>query len=628
MAIIQKKPAPSVSAPGKGPALDQMPPGPPANPIPGSPYGTLPFNAPRPVPQTPPATPPSRPLGSTFGNPGANIQNILSGVTPSRAGVATGASQALAPQPPPTGMAPMGGGMQLPPTGRPSLSRLAHAGQNRGFTPPEVSPFAPPANPTPMGPLFSGELPSRPDFPHLPMLAPSGQPMVNGPGYSAPPPQGVQFGPPVPPHYDPQAPIRALQDAGVVGSRVGQEGKGPGPMPPLAAALLNGQKPITGPTGQSMATDTAQSTPGGLLSDSQAAQNYRNSPADSRYMPNTTAGGRFGQPSPIRDPRSADTQKQITDAQNVARFGNGREAELARLNNQGFKAPPDKQHDFGLTNSGKFKEGGQRIEPYSETDKQKMADATAKLNSPERKAYLDKRASQVADRKEKAAGRIQEKAIARSDTRMFNQGRLDNNTRFAFMNPREATARDVGLANADAVKGNNAARIALDEKRINATREVGMDRNDAIRQQGRDRLSADAMANNRPDPFAPKQEAGPVREPTPQDIRLMPKADGYTILKEKYGEAEANRRANEIYGTQDWNYEKYPNGPTLGAELFGSDNRVPPSPPAPQPAAPAPGAPSRARMGGGMQLPPTGKKPQKPNPYEQNIAGRWGGYMN
>ena len=80
---------------------------------------------------------------------------------------------------------------------------------------------------------------------------------------------------------------------------------------------------------------------------------------------------------------------------------------------------------------------------------------------------------------------------------------------------------------------------------------------------------------------------------------------------------------NELHGTNDWNYEQYPNGPTISAELFGGNNRV--QPPAPPPI-PAPGSVGRARMGGGMQLPP--KKPKTTNPYADNIGQRWGGYMN
>lgn len=589
----------------------------------GTPQGTLPFNAPHPVPQPSPAPAPSRPLGSTFGGVGSNIQNILSGVTPSRAGVATGASQALAaqatPPPSPTGMAPMGGGMQLPPSPPPS----GPAPMGGGMQVPPVSPVQRPYGDAADSSFFNDQgrlgapgstrgpvLPSPFDPSALTMrgqwnqpgafdqLAPGPQPngttTIPFPGSPTrlPTNQGFPTSPVVPPSYANPFPFPT-----------GPLPSGPNAVKAQTAAASSGAPgpalPIKPPTAPAQYADAIKA--GGLMDNTRAAEFQKTS----GYQPGVTVGGAYGQPSPIRDPRSADTQKQITDAQNVARFGNGREAELARLNNQGFKAPPDKQHDFGLTNSDKFAEGGKRKEAYSQGELDKIQAARDKLNSPERQKYLTDRASKVASRKEAASGRVQENAIARSDSRKFRLGIMDNNTRFAFQNPQAAAARDVGLANADAIKGKTQADRELRQNQIDATKENAQTHAKAIVDAARARVTGDALANDRPDPFAEKPPATPERDMTPGDLKLMPKQAAYDYLRQKHGPEQANRMMNEMHGTGNFNYEQNPGGPTLWKSIYDSffDGFRPAGGPE------QPAATSTARMGGGMQLPNANGKP-------------------
>lgn len=471
-----------------------------------------------------PAPAPPRPLGSTFGQPGANIQNILSGVTPSRASAAGGGPVTLPgapPAPPVAGQAPFGPGMQLPP----AATHPYQGAQSQGFMqegamndPVRVNTQPKPAPPATGMPLPNGGWdPALAAKSGMEQTAPGPQPtgafpmpLFNSP-MRTPTNQAFPTSPVVPPSY--QQPYRLPSSAPLSGD-VGK-----------AAALLNrnpgiqdlynrnrGEKPAPGPDyTPSQSPPTAQATyadriaSGGLMNNNQASAFQR----ETGMQPGMTVGGRFGLNGPGVDPNSPDTLKRISDAQNVARLGNGREAILASLNRSGYKAPPDKQHDFGLVNSGKFNEGGQRKEAYSPSETQKINDAKALLSSPERQKYLADRKATVDARKAERAPAVQAKAMAKTEARRFRQGIMSNADRLAFMNPAAAAQRDVGKAQVAAASARDRANDATNRDRIASGERIAQGRDQTAQQVSKDRIAAALAANGQPLPSDPNSPSAP-----------------------------------------------------------------------------------------------------------------------
>lgn len=135
-----------------------------------------------------------------------------------------------------------------------------------------------------------------------------------------------------------------------------QPGAAPGPQGPMVPGpggkglvpagqpyldLANGGRPISGPTGPGMALGVMNSgrnglAPGTPLTDEEAYANYRNSPADSRYMSSTTVGGRFGQElvgglAPPGSPAAGRLQERIDRDIGYAQRGNFREGTVFGL---------------------------------------------------------------------------------------------------------------------------------------------------------------------------------------------------------------------------------------------------------------------------------------------------------
>lgn len=484
----------------------------------GSPYGTAPVQAPISTPPPPgPAPAPQRPLGSTFGNAGASIQNVLSGVTPSRASAAAGGPAVNPPYGPASGPAKFGPGMQLPPSPVDPYQQFASEGAMndplRVNTQPKPNPPSATGLPLPNGGWDSALAAKSGLEQTAPGPQPTGafpMPLFNSP-MRTPTNQAFPTSPVVPPSY--QQPYRLPSSAPLSGD-VGK-----------AAALLNrnpgiqdlynrnrGEKPAPGPDyTPSQSPPTAQATyadriaSGGLMNNNQASAFQR----ETGMQPGMTVGGRFGLNGPGVDPNSPDTLKRISDAQNVARLGNGREAILASLNRSGYKAPPDKQHDFGLVNSGKFNEGGQRKEAYSPSETQKINDAKALLSSPERQKYLADRKATVDARKAERAPAVQAKAMAKTESRRFRQGIMSNADRLAFRDPAAAQQASVGKAQVAAAAARDRATDATNRDRIAAGKEIAQGRDAAATQAGRDRLSAAAISQGLPDPFnKPESPAG------------------------------------------------------------------------------------------------------------------------
>jgi len=259
-------------------------------------------------------------------------------------------------------------------------------------------------------------------------------------------------------------------------------------VPPLANELFKGGTPITGPTGYSMANDVRANSPGGQLTNSQAQDIYSRSPADSRAIANTTVGGAYGQPSPIRNPNDADTQRQIRDAQNVARLGNGREALLAAMNGRpagGYQAPaPQPEYDFGIQPSGRF-QPGQRIGPdnYSSLDRQNIDAARqlfdARRGGPEqrRKDYEDRRAGEAKERSAGVLAAAQARGANRAENVRLRRGQLSFDERLAMQDPQAAAQKAYGQGQLGLAKEQGAARIAAQKETLAAQERMAKERN-------------------------------------------------------------------------------------------------------------------------------------------------------
>jgi len=295
--------------------------------------------------------------------------------------------------------------------------------------------------------------------------------------------------------------------------------------------------------------------------------------------------------------------------------------------------------DFGMKPSGQFetdangrttKKGG-----YSSMELQAQADAKATFDARRggleaRKAAYEARnapgarAMQARDNPTPRQINSQGRAQARSENRRYQQGKLTMGERLAFANPDAASRTALGKAQIDA---NNQRAGSQDQFRLAQLQQQEQNNirnNETARANSQDRLQGQYAAGGMTPPAKPGEAPAPAKPATPGDVKLMPKADGYAALKEQHGPEAANRMMNEIHGTNDWNYEQYPNGPTAMTGLIdgmtgGNGYRVPPQ--APPPA----GSPNRARMGGGMQLPPKGKP--RPNSLgEDLVRGRWGAF--
>lgn len=127
----------------------------------------------------------------------------------------------------------------------------------------------------------------------------------------------------------------------------------------IDATMGRYQNAISGPTGGSTYTSAMNKNKatGGLLSDNQAYDVYRNSPADSRLMPGRTVGGQFGQT--MRDPLGAN---KLTDQQ-VLGVARGRYASSGKPNDTGLLA---------AVNQAKGREGS----ALSGADRARLADRT------------------------------------------------------------------------------------------------------------------------------------------------------------------------------------------------------------------------------------------------------------
>jgi hypothetical protein len=313
------------------------------------------------------------------------------------------------------------------------------------------------------------------------------------------------------------------------------------------------------------------------MTNSQAFDNYRNSPADSKYMPGMTVGGRYGLNGPGVDPNSPDTLKRISDAQNVARLGNGREAILASLNRSGYKAPPDKQHDFGLVNSGKFNEGGQRKEAYSPSETQKINDAKALLSSPERQKYLADRKATVDARKAERAPAVQAKAMAKTEARRFRQGIMSNADRLAFMNPTAAAQRDVGKAQVAAASARDRANDATNRDRIASGERIAQGRDKTAQQVSRDRVAAAYAANGIEPPTEGTKQNGQALDDNVY-ANMGPQEALDHMRKAGIPADEINARMNRVFASRSQgghNWYTNPEGP-------GARGPVPPPQPKPK----------------------------------------------
>jgi len=456
----------------------------------------------------------------------------------------------------------------------------------------------------------------RPDFPQLsqaPYSAPSGASMVPGPAYPAPPAP---------------APASTPQVA-------------PAPQPPA-----DGRVQAVNPQLSGLAAGiNAMRDQNAAIAARPQGPSYIQRQLAEQGIPQQSANG--STPLPFEKGPAPKAQPLGGFAKNDTDFGSRMVGEN-RYGNFGGTLPvkgPDGKvtfadgpmKDFGMKPSGQFetdangrttKKGG-----YSSMELQAQADAKATFDNRRggleaRKAAYEARnapgarAMQARDDPTPRQINSQERAQARSENRRYRQGKLTMGERLAFADPESASRTALGKAQIDA---NNQRAGSQDQFRLAQLQQQEQNNirnNQTARENSQDRLQGQYAAGGMAPPAKPGE--APAKPATPGDVKLMPKADGYAALKEQHGPEAANRMMNEIHGTNDWNYEQYPNGPTAMTGLIdgmtgGNGYRVPPQ--APPPA----GSPNRARMGGGMQLPPKGKP--RPNSLgEDLVRGRWGAF--
>lgn len=558
--------------------------------------GSMPYqNSAAPAAPPPPVAPPPVAVPGQRGMQAGNaLQSLFDGTTGSRA---SGGVPPVAPSLPPK-PARFGGGMQLPSDGRSpvplppqpvvSLPPPTAEGVNTRVFSPDIAPpaisFDPKPQPTPAevwdkaaasrpappqpvqgpAPLVAS---ARPDFPELSgFAAPSGQAMT-GQQPNTPPPI---LGPAPPPGLADRGlgAVRQLQEEGTLGNRIGQD---PQMNQPIAADL-RGPAPQAGVSG---AADFYRDN-GRLMTNEQAAANYRNAPAGMKYQPNTTRGG-----APVPTEKEfADSQKRsnerIARQASIARQGNFREDKLSEINrvpSSGGIAPGGYAKDqaefdqrmksenpggaFGGTLPVKGADGRvtfadgpmKRFEiPISDTFKK---DATGKIEKKggyseadlkvqaDAKATFDARRGGTKQRQEDYQQRVEDNRSARqqntqfraerkADSRAVRQNGLSFGERLAASDPRADASRRVGEAQVAAAASRDRTS---DQYRRDALAEQGRqadERNKTAAQAARDRISAESIKTTGVDPFAPKGSAAtdqtPASEaPTAAELRNQPK---------------------------------------------------------------------------------------------------------
>ena len=543
----------------------------------GTPYGGLPAQAPA---QAPSMTPPAPVNGGIGRSAGANLQNLLSGVTPSRAGMATGASQQFQAPPAPTGQAPAGSGMQLPSMDanknlnpafpqppRPDFPQFFQEQQPPGPAPQMQYPYAESPGPG-KGPLNALQPGKGPLFNPADQLGVS--PQYQGPPAVAPQNQGLADA------------VAAMHRRNFPNE--GQRATVPLPVPPMANELFKGGHPITKPTGGSMARDAMAQGPGGLMTNEQAAKVYRDSPADSKYMASRTVGGAYGDPGATPLPFE---KKAPPKAQPLGGFaGNDKEFNM-RMENEnrngalfGRTLPvrgPDGRvafadgpmKDFGMKNSGQFetdangrttKKGG-----YSSTELQAQADAKATFDNrrgglaARRADYESRTASKAADRK----SNVQSQAFTRSEARRERMGRLNPAESLARKDPKAAAQRAIGEAQVGANAARDKATDATNRERIASGERLAGARDKVALQVSKDRIAAAAAANGQPLPADPSASpASPAPSPyNDNDYRALGKPDAVAhMIEQGMTPSQINDSMNRIHGTANINYYQNPNG--------------------------------------------------------------------
>lgn len=398
-----------------------------------------------------------------------------------------------------------------------------------------------------------------------------------------------------------------------------------------------------------MAQDAMSTSPGGLMDNSTAADVYRNSPRDSKYAARTTAGGAYGLPSPAEIANRAFGQPNggyggpegtgvLTGEQvlnNSGRMAQYRsmnstplglgyansqadyDARMAQDNPGGRSfggALPTKINGRVQFVDGPMKDfGEQRKLPigdspgsptkYYKNDNGQIvrgnlftkedaakADAAKKMFD-DRRGGLAARQAAYEERTKARGGRgamiseaRQEQAKARMERlRMGSRLSIDEANRLyrpEIGAQKEIAKSQLGLADAqrqstDEFRKAQLAQQAQNIKDTNASRERIAQTNAGARQ-------------DRPDQVKPY---------TFKDFRNISKEEARAQAERQgMGPAEFNDMMNSIHGTQNHNYWENPGGPGF---FTGT------TPAVTQPRVPEPGAPNRARMGGGMQLPPS-----------------------
>jgi len=530
---------------------------------------------------------PSTGIGANFG---ANLQGRLDGTIGSRASGGT--------PPPPSGL--IGPAPARATNGRPDFPQLGGLSENPTAAPMGGGMQIPSAvQPQPLTPPVP-----RPDFPQLsqaPYSAPSGASMVPGPAYPAPPAP---------------APTSTPQVA-------------PAPQPPA-----DGRVQAVNPQLSGLAAGiNAMRDQNAAIAARPQGPSYIQRQLAEQGIPQQSANG--STPLPFEKGPAPKAQPLGGFAKNDTDFGSRMVGEN-RYGNFGGTLPvkgPDGKvtfadgpmKDFGMKPSGQFetdangrttKKGG-----YSSMELQAQADAKATFDNRRggleaRKAAYEARnapgarAMQARDNPTPRQINSQERAQARSENRRYRQGKLTMGERLAFADPESASRTALGKAQIDA---NNQRAGSQDQFRLAQLQQQEQNNirnNQTARENSQDRLQGQYAAGGMAPPAKPGEAPAPAKPATPGDVKLMPKADGYATLREQHGAEAANRMMNEIHGTRDWNYEQYPNGPTIlndiGNWLFsgGEQGNAPQTPPA--------GSPNRARAGGGMQLPNQGRPANKP----------------
>lgn len=251
----------------------------------------------------------------------------------------------------------------------------------------------------PMGPETQGRLQGKLYGPNAGTFLPYPQGQYQGP-----------LSPPASPAPGPQGPV----------------------LPPMAADLMAGGKPISGPTGGSIAS-SLMDRQGRPLTNEEAQTVFRMSPTDSKYMPSTTVGGDFGKPlrnvdDLIRQDQSAARQGSTREAMlyDISHPGSRLSGPLAPKNEAVGKSPDQVRQQF--LSSGKYDLSNGALTPV-QAYKNSLAPPNALQGK--REAYLARRAQDLKDRR---SGSVQTPAMRRQALRDVAQQTAFERA-FAMQNP-------------------------------------------------------------------------------------------------------------------------------------------------------------------------------------------------